>query len=325
MSPGIFQRAGDRKKSKLEEKKTLYEYRYLFILGFFIIILLGVVFSQINYKLMPLFVMLGMFTCILPYFVVEYMEFAKYKKMEDYFPFFLRDFAEAIRSGMTFPAALRMTAKVDYGALSAEIRRAAAQLSWGVPFVKVLYKMGQRIRGSRILRQCIAIIIETFNSGGDVATTMDSLADSMTTLREMEMERRAALSQQIIVIYLVFFIFLGLLIGMDKYLLQRFMTTFQSASTATTEVGGIGGLSIRMEDYCNYHIALPICVFGKMFGFSGTDLYFKSMFLIMAIIQSVCQGVLIGIMVENNAKAGFKHIAIMLSISLVALPLFLGG
>ncbi len=315
-----------KKRKTLDEKKTFYDYRYLLIIMFFILLFIGMLASSINPKLMSMFVLLGMFTCILPYFALEYFEFAKYKKMEEYFPFFLRDFAEAIRSGMTFPSALRMTAKIDYGALSVEIRRAAAQLSWGIPFVKVLRRFGERLKGSKVLKQSIAIIIETFNSGGDVATTMDSLADSMSTIREMELERKAALQQQVMIIYIVFIIFLGLLVGIDKFLITRFMSTFQTIEQASeaTQSMGFGGFQFRAEDYCDYAIASPVCGFGRMFGFSGDDLYYKSIFLLMALIQSVCQGILIGVMLENSAKAGFKHVAIMMALSLVALPIFLG-
>ena len=314
-----------RNTGKLEDelfKKAESVNKTKLILGlvFAFFLLLTIISSRIKPDLVPIFMLFTLMGTFLPYLLYNYFEYSKYKKMESYFPYFLRDFAEAIRSGMTFPQALEMSARIDYGTLTKEIKKAAAQLSWGMPFPVVLEKMGERIRGSKVIRQAIAIITETFTVGGDVARTMDSLADSINMIRDVELERKSTLNQQVMIMYFVFILFLALTIGLDKYLIVRFMSP-PPGMEAFQENTAIGSFLFRKVDYCFY--AGWICGFGRAFGFGGDDLYFKSLFLMMAMVQSICVGAIIGIISENNIKAGYKHMAIMLSISVVVMSMFL--
>ncbi len=314
---------GRQKKSEeipeIMPEKPSYT-KMLFIAVFVIFFFLAIVSSKVKPELMPVFMIFGFMGSVLPYLLYSYFEYSKYKKMENHFPYFLRDFAEAIRSGMTFPQALEMAAKIDYGTLTKEIKKAAAQLSWGVPFPVVLEKMGERIRGSKVIRQSIAIIIETFTAGGDVARTMDFLADSINMIRDVELERKSILSQQTMIMYFVFVIFLGLTIGLDKFLLTKFLTP-PAGAEAVEQGGAMAGFLFKKVDYCLY--MGWVCGFGKAFGFSGDDLYFKSLFFLMALVQSICTGAIIGVMSENNVRAGFKHMAIMLSISIIVMSIFM--
>jgi len=313
------------KDEEFKKKKELKDYfNYFLALIFVIFFSLGVIFSMNGKKIAPLFFITGFVASVLPYLLINYFQYSTYKKMEDFFPFFLRDFSEALRSGMTFPQALAMVAQIDYGKLSDEIRKASAQLSWGMPFEQVMEKMGERIKGSKIIRQAIAIIIETYKSGGDISRTMESLANSMTTIRDIKLERKAVLNQQVTVMYFVFFIFLGLVVGMDKFLIGKFMNTSASFQQQSS-VPGFGGLSLNFGnvDYCQYPGGNVICAIGTAFGFKGKMRYYRSLFFLMALIEGVCIGAIIGIITDNNIKSGFKHIAIMVTASLIILTVLL--
>ncbi len=313
--------SSEREKFEIPTKTNETNRMKLIFAGIFLFFsILTLISSKIKPELVPVLVLFTFMGTLLPYLLYNYFEYSKYRKMENYFPYFLRDFAESIRSGMTFPQALEMSARIDYGTLTKEIRRAAAQLSWGLPFTSVLKKMGERIRGSKVIRQAIAIITETFTVGGDVARTMDSLADSINMIRDVELERRTTLNQQIIIIYFVFILFIGLSIGLDKYLIVKFLSP-PAGAEALQESTPVAGFLFKKVDYCMY--AGWVCGFGEAFGFRGDDLYFKSLFLLMAMIQSICVGAIIGIITENNVRAGYKHMAIMLSISVFLMTVFL--
>ena len=131
--------------------------------------------------LMVLAIIIG----IIPITVYEYFKYSRFKRMEDRFPRFMKDFSEAVRGGMTIPQALTMTAKIDYGDLSKEIRKADNQVSWGLPFPKAMQRFADRIRGSSVMKQSFTIINESFRSGGDIASTTNSIALNIGLIKEI--------------------------------------------------------------------------------------------------------------------------------------------
>ncbi|MEM5867418.1 MAG: type II secretion system F family protein, partial [Candidatus Aenigmatarchaeota archaeon] len=165
------------------------------------------------------------FMLILPLVILRYQRERAIKEMEETMPAFLRDLVESINAGVPFHQAIVAASKVEYGELSKEIKKMANQISWGMPVNKVLDQFTERVKSSKKLYLSIKILKETYYTGGDVVSTLASIADSLTQLNEIDKERKSILNQYVVLIYGIAFIFLAILVGINRLLLPIFRTS----------------------------------------------------------------------------------------------------
>ncbi len=282
-------------------------------------ILSGIFFSaQVGILLFILAVLGGSF----PISIYQYLQYNKFRKMEEHFPTFLEDFSEAKKSGMMFPQAFLSISKTEYGSLSNEIKIAAAQLTWHLPFPKVMKMLSKRLGGSRLMKQSFTIINEAYSSGGDVAETMSSLAMNVSKIKQIEDERRSIMSQQVFVMYFIFLLFIGILVGLYQILIP--MSSMNPlAGTASTYMIPTGKTVSAFGQQTNYCGAFPpMCTLGEALGFSEKGIYFKTLFFLMAVVQAVSSGVISGQIGEGSISAGVRHVGIMLLVTVISFLIF---
>ncbi|MBU4245898.1 MAG: type II secretion system F family protein [Nanoarchaeota archaeon] len=289
-----------------------------FAIFFVLAILLGhFISSQAGLLLFVMAILAGS----IPISVFEYLKYTKFRKMEEHFPTFLEDFSEAKKSGMMFPQAFLSISKTEYGSLSNEIRISAAQLSWYVPFPKVMKQLSIRVGGSRLMKQAFTIINEAYTSGGDVAETMSSLATNVNKIKQIEDERRSIMSEQVFVTYFIYILFIGILAGLYAVLIP--MTSINTAGNMTADSPSmpVGGISIgQPTNYCG---EMPtMCNIGEAIGFSEKGIYFKTLFFLMSTVQAICSGVIAGQIEEGNLIAGLKHVGILLFVDVLSFLIF---
>ncbi len=277
-----------------------------------ILIFVGIVVFNNNVGIMGNLILLGLLIGTIPFILISYFEFQKIKLIEEQIPPFLLDLAEAQKAGMTLPEALRNMGKSDYGKLSVQIKKINDQLSWGVPVQEALYRFSNRVKKSQLVSKVTRIIIESYNSGGDIVRTMEATARDIDSIREAEKERKAMAFQHVMVMYAIYYIFIGIIIGLSKTLIPML-----TINVDTSSIGGI--LAFQNPcDVCvgNPHIFCISCiVFGtvcKMFALgSGAICYYYALFLMMAVVQGIFSGLVAGQIGENSVIAGIKHSVIM--------------
>ena len=240
------------------------------------------------------FLPLALFLASLPYLISRYLRYVEIKAMEESFPEFLRNLAEAQRSGIPLPQAIINASKIDYGPLSKEIKKMAAQITWGIPFPKVLKLFSQRVRESNFLRRSIAVILEAYRSGGDIAEVMSSVAESARIVKELEAERKSRFNQQLMIMYAIYIIFLVIIVALNRILTPMFMLS------ASQEIGGIsiGGGNLDPN-------------------------FYRTIFLHMILMQGVFAGLLAGQVGEGSVIAGVKHSLVMLALGSLVFALFI--
>ncbi len=255
----------------------------------------------------------GLVTAFLPYGLYTYFWQKKYRQMEEEFPLFLRNVSEAIKGGMSLPQAFQHAAKTDYGKLDAEVEKASHQLSWGIPFPEVMRRMSNRIEGSGLIRRSIAIILQSYESGGRISETLDAIAANASRIQEAEKEREAVLQQQVYIIYAIHFLFLGIILALYM-LLSNFLVELG---------GGGGGFLGSVPNFCspaNPTVAQPICSLCPAFGMGDptTSLcYYKSLFLLMLVVEGVFNGLVVGEITRGNMASGIKHSIAMATVGFI--------
>lgn len=254
-------------------------------------------------------VIISLFIIAVPQFFIRYKRYIEIKEMEEKFPSFLRDLIESLRAGLPFHKALISTSKVQYGSLSKEIKKMANQLSWGISLDKVLDQFSERIKSSKRMYLATKIIRESYFSGGDVFSTLNSLVEGQITLVEAGKEKTSTLNQYVILMYAISFIFLVIVIAINKLMIPMF-----EISQQVTEFG--------LTNPCNTCLGVECSICGMLQGVAGIfkveethiAAYYISLFFFMSLVQSFFAGLVAGQISEGSMTAGIKHSLILVTI-----------
>lgn len=274
------------------------------------LVLLSVVFFIGNVGMVAVVSMFALTVSVTPYMIYSYYRASSVRSIEDQLPNFLRDLVEAYRGGMTMPQSISTVARSDYGKLTPEVIKMRNQLSWGISLEKVLLEFAERLRESKLIKRNMRIIIEAQRSGGDVIATMETIATDATIIKEAEKERRARLSQHVVVMYLIYFMFIAIVLVLSKVLIP--LTELQvgvaglgggSASPCQPYEGKAGVLPFMCSVFTS---TCSVVDFGK-----GAICYYRSIFFYMVIMQGAFAGLVAGQIGEGSMSAGTKHSLIM--------------
>ena len=305
-------------------------------LGGLMIILGMIMYTQVSVQLGGLTILLGLLMCVLPYGLVSFLKNRAVSGMEKQFPSFLKDLAESKRGGMTILKSFESAKETDYGRLNREIDKIHYQLSWGIPFPQVMERFSKRMKSSPVIQQSVSIILQSYKSGGQITETIESVADNATMLKEVIQSKNSMLKQQLVIMYVIYLLFIGITVGI-YFLMQQLLglgSTESGALGAIAESGIIGSGEDSIVNWCSGDIlwAEPFCGISQVFGFVpgnisdlgspaaeakayGQMAYYKSVFFSMLMIQGVCSAAVAGQISEGSPSAGIKHAMIMMPVA----------
>ncbi|MEM5882835.1 MAG: type II secretion system F family protein [Candidatus Aenigmatarchaeota archaeon] len=256
-------------------------------LAVFLIALAFVYFQTLtNVFQVLLIIAFGVF--ISPLIFLRYNEHRKVKRLEEIFPIFLRDFVESVRSGMTIPQALKALSSNDYKTLSPYVKKIAAQVDWGINVDKALQNFAKESK-SKVISRIVSSVIETHRFGGNLADTLEALANTALEIERLRTERKLYLQSQMITGYIIFFVFLAVMI-----IMQRFLIPSLSQARNPLEQMQQQNLTER----------------------------YKLLFQNLIIIQGFFAGLIVGKMSEGAIISGMKHSLFMISVGIVVLLIF---
>lgn len=248
-----------------------------------------------------------------PFFLYKYFRIKKLKEIEDQMPNFLRDLVESVKGGMSLDVAIKTATKADYGRLSNEIVKIYNQMSWGVTFDKALVTFSRRMKESDLINRTIRIIVEARKSGGDIISVMETVASDVSIIKEAEKDRKSSTSKQVMVMYMIYFMFIGIIIALTKILIP--LSDLSSAGQGIGAFGGGGGPCSSTPEgnakfICSFFLSIA-----KVFGMGeGSIGYYKSLFFSMTLVQGILSGLIAGQIGEDSVYAGVKHSLILMGI-----------
>ncbi len=243
----------------------------------------------------PVVNILGAIVAIGPTMLIKYREYEDKKEIERRFPDFLRDVTEGTKAGMTLPKAIKEAAKGDYGALDPHVKKMASQMDWGVPFDEVLERFAKRTK-SASMRRTITTIIETHRSGGNVSDVLKIVAESVTDMEKIKKERKSHVYSQMITGYTIYFIFLGVMIGLQRFLIPSL------AMDAGADIAFDTGAGLHMDELA---------------------VIYEDMFQNLVLIQGLFSGLAIGKMSAGSVIAGLQHVLVLIVIGYTAFFVFI--
>jgi flagellar protein FlaJ len=245
---------------------------------------------------------------IFPYFIYKYTDMMWLKNAEVHFPTFIRDLGDSVRTGMSLAEAITVVSKSNYGKLSEEVIRMNNRLSWGTPFIRTVEIFEKKTKGSRIMTEAMKIIKESYESGGDIVSTLDSVSNNILMMKEADAERTSLLKQQIFIMYGIYAIFLGVCV----MIINIMVPMIQSQPDVMTA----GSTFMMFTDPCEVDTVFVCVIFDLVNVFigvptTGIGSYYVALFFTAVIIQGFFIGLIVGQIGENSIIAGFKHSIIM--------------
>ena len=233
------------------------------------------------------FIVIGVLSAIGPVGFFTYLNTKKTKDIENTLPDFLREISSSTASGMTVFNAIDAAAKGDHGKLTYEIQRMSSQLSWGIPVQQALNNFANRI-GTNVVKRMVITVNKALEIGGNTATVFEAAAKEIDQVKRVEMQRKAEMSMYSIVIFVSFFVFLAVIIIIDK-------TIFTAIFDLQENMAGqsIGNMQIAHID----HELL------------------KYTFFSFVMVQSLGGGLLGGFMMDGRLSSGVRFGFILVIIS----------
>ncbi|OGS50776.1 MAG: hypothetical protein A3K65_00305 [Euryarchaeota archaeon RBG_16_68_12] len=217
------------------------------------------------------------------------------KAIERRLPDFLRDVAEAGRFGMTLAEAIVVSSSGRYGKLTPEIKKMAAQISWGVPATEALRLFSERVKTPMVGR-IVSIIVKSSDAGGDVADVLTMVSHDAKEAQLTEDERRITMSTYIAVIYISFLVFIVTIWILNA----TFLPKMREASTSLTT--GTSGVNIETP----LARELPSVIFN-----------IKIAFFVAVFVHGLGDGILAGVLDNGTIPSGLRHSFLMLLIAVI--------
>jgi archaeal flagellar protein FlaJ len=217
----------------------------------------------------------------------NYIKTKKITDVQDHLPDFLREISGSTASGMTVFDAINSAAQADHGKLSPEIERIASQLSWGISVHDALTNFAKRINTDAVKRMTITIN-KALEIGGNTSSVFEAAAKEIDQAKRVEIQRKAEMSMYSIVIFISFFVFLAVILIINK-------TIFSAIFELQDQMAGqaIGNMQIAHIDQ---------------------DLL-KYTFFSFVLVQSIGGGLLGGFMMDGKLSSGVRFGFILVLVS----------
>mgnify|MGYP001618598388 CR=1 FL=1 len=230
--------------------------------------------------------LIGAVVIAMPLIVIKYFETRRMKNMEKNFPVFLQDFVESIRGGMTLPQAFKTISVNQYGMLTPLAKKMSAQLDWGIPVETVLLNFSKDTK-SKLISRIVSTVMESHKFGGKLVETFEALTGTAIEIERLRSERRLFLNSQIITGYIIFFVFLAVIIGLEKYLVPSLgQVSAQSLTQVSAGGAAISQVNLQKE--------------------------YSEIFRNLILMQGLFAGLTVGKMSEGAVVAGVKHSVFMM-------------
>jgi Archaeal flagella assembly protein J len=266
-----------------------------------IIGIFGIIFKLYeNYVTLSILIIVIYLVGGVPYLFYKYIESKIYENISNNYTYFLSYLSESLASGMTLLDALAYLSSVDLGYLSILVKKLYNWIAWGMSFEKAFTLFNMYFEELPNIRMINYVILETYKGGGDISKVLKRLYNDLESVKELDGLKKAYVSQQILVLYAIFIIFIGLSISILSTIKPLIISQI-SASTVHTSF-----------NFFSSSINYP---------------WLKFITALSIIMVGISASIIMGIAESGKIRSSVKHLAInnligLLSIVIFVLPSF---
>jgi len=216
-------------------------------------------------------------------------------KIQSQFPDFLKKLASTNETGMTLRDSIKLMTQSDMG-MGKEIKKIYNDIDWALTINEALRRFANRVR-THVVARSITLVTKANESSGDIGEVLTVAARDAAAEQELKNERMVSMFIYIIIIYMSFIIFIGIIYVISSTFLEQMV---KAGERVTTSGSRAIAMSLTREGLADYN---------RIF-FHG------------ALIQGVCSGLISGVMGEGSVLSGLKHSVIMVTLGYLLFKLF---
>jgi flagellar protein FlaJ len=254
---------------------------------------------EIKFTLDQIIVFLVLIT-ITPYSIDVYLDSKRKRRYEEEFIGFLYELSELLRGGLDPLNAIKEIASPEVesdqslNALAPHLKKASAQIAWGVSFENVISSMADSLK-SPLISQYSYLIVQASRLGAISPAIILKAADDLEKTLQLEREKEAELKEFIMIIYAAEAILIGIIYLLNNTLLPSILNMVKGGSGAAF---GISSIGMTIET-------------------------FRTGFFHVIMINAFASGIIAGQISEGKARHGLKHAVILMIVGYVVSLTFL--
>lgn len=229
-----------------------------------------------------------------PLAVFHELKERRQSKIVNRFPDKLNSIADANKMGLSFTESLKQTSKTSTGFLADELETTYNDIRWNADTDYALAKFANRVDVPEITRT-IKLIIEARAATGEVHRVLKIAANDAKARLDLRKQRHLQASQHLSIIVLAFFVYLFILLTLDRSFIQPISVEIGSASIDTSEFQG-GAVPIEEIPVNKYRM-----------------LFFHSV-----VVQAIGNGVVAGKIANDKVLSGLKYSVVFLLLGTIA-------
>ena len=224
-------------------------------------------------------IFLSVLLIIGPIGIYKYMEVKKKKQIQERLPEFLVGIGDSLSTGMTIFEAIKVAEKGHYGELDPNIKKMKTQLSWNVSVIDVFNDFAAKMK-SVIIQRIVITINRGIMMGGSTQKIFKAAAREVNQINQLEDQRKTNMSIYTIVILLCFFVFLAIILILNRTIFTSYV------DLQASQLQQLGAVSItNLVDPIKFQYVLFSFVF----------------------VQSIGAGVLAGFMTDGKLSSGVRY------------------
>ena len=291
-------------KTNLKDLYKHHNFGFMILLfsffSFIVFLFLSLILSVNNYLEPGLFlyldiIFLGLLIIIGPISFYYHYKFKEKKEIQERLPDFLIEVGDSLSSGMNVLEAIKVAEKGSYGKLDSEIKKMKSELSWNIAVKDVFKSFSERLR-SGIIQRIVVTINEGLLMGGNTSLIFKAAATEVNQVNQIEHQRKANMSIYMSVILLCFFVFLVIILILDKTIFTSF---FDLQSQQLLQM---------QESVINIKPIDPNLLKYGLFSF--------------VYVQALGSGILAGYMMDGKLYSGVRYGCILVIISFIVFKIF---
>ncbi len=198
----VYQKASLEELLKEDEKQGL-EPRMIIVMGgiSFVVVFMLMIILGFGIIMGAVFGLVIIMMSVVLFFLPNIKQGSRSNEASRELPFALRQMATELRAGIGMHDSMRSVALSGYGPLSEEFARALEEIKYGETTEKALIDMSDRIN-SEGLRRAVYQITRTLSSGGDLAKTLNVIAEDTAYELRMKLKDYAQKLNSFTMIYM---------------------------------------------------------------------------------------------------------------------------
>lgn len=254
------------------------------------LVVIAISYFVVSDRFFPLALGIGVFIGAIPIIMRIVSDNRINTEKESMFLEFARNLVESVKTGTPISRSIVNMKGKNYGALSPHIDKLANQISLGIPLNAALKYFADDVNNHSISRS-LTLIGQAERAGGDIGQILEAVAGAVSMSDKLRKERKAAISTLVSQGYIIFLVFIVIILVLQFQILP--MVSGIGDVGGTLGFGGAGAETVDQGEISNA-------------------------FLYLILTQGFFTGLIIGLLSENNIKAGVKHSFWLMLLSFLA-------